>query len=125
MEKRSSEPCKKGGYVLVMRHASSPREVPDKQAANADNSKPERQLDEVGRNTAIAMGKALRDLRIPIGNVLSSPTYRALETVRLAQFGAPQTFAELGDNGRVGRPLKPSGCRSKWRPFQPPRTPSL
>jgi phosphohistidine phosphatase SixA len=90
----------KGGYVLVMRHASSPREVPDKQAANPDNSKPERQLDEVGRNTAIAMGKALRDLRIPIGNVLSSPTYRALETVRLAQFGAPQTFVELGDNGQ-------------------------
>jgi phosphohistidine phosphatase SixA len=90
----------KGGYVLVMRHASSPREVPDKQAANPDNSKPERQLDEVGRNTAIAMGKALRDLRIPIGNVLSSPTYRALETVHLAQFGAPQTFVELGDNGQ-------------------------
>jgi len=90
----------KGGYILVMRHASSPREAPDKQTANPDNSKPERQLDEVGRNTAIAMGKALRDLRIPIGNVLSSPTYRALETVRLAQFGAPQIFAELGDNGQ-------------------------
>ena len=90
----------KGGYVLVMRHASSPREVPDKQAANPDNSKPERQLDEVGRDTAIAMGKALRDLKIPIGTVLSSPTYRALETVRLAQFGAPQTFVELGDNGQ-------------------------
>ena len=106
----------KGGYILVMRHASSPREAPDKQTANPDNSKPERQLDEVGRNTAIAMGKALRDLRIPIGNVLSSPTYRALETVRLAQFGAPQTFVELGDTVkacRVGRPPKPSGCRSK------------
>jgi phosphohistidine phosphatase SixA len=90
----------KGGYVIVMRHASSPREVPDKQTANPDNSKPERQLDEGGRNTAIAMGKALLDLKIPIGNVLSSPTYRALETVRLAQFGSPHTFAELGDNGQ-------------------------
>ena len=90
----------KGGYVLVMRHASSPREVPDKQTANADNSKPERQLDESGRKSAVAMGKALRDLRIPIGNVLSSPTYRALETVRLAHFGTPHTFAELGDNGQ-------------------------
>lgn len=29
---------KKGGYVLVMRHASSPREMPDKQAANPDHS---------------------------------------------------------------------------------------
>ena len=90
----------KGGYVLVMRHASSPREVPDKQTANTDNRKPERQLDESGRKSAAAMGRALRDLRIPIGNVLSSPTYRALETVRLAQFGTPHTFAEIGDNGQ-------------------------
>jgi phosphohistidine phosphatase SixA len=90
----------KGGYVMVMRHASSPREAPDKQSANPDNTKPERQLDEVGRKTAITMGKAIRDLEIPIGSVLSSPTYRALETVRLAQFGVPQTFAELGDNGQ-------------------------
>jgi phosphohistidine phosphatase SixA len=90
----------KGGYVIVMRHASSPREAPDKQSANPDNTKPERQLDEAGRKTAIAMGQAIRDLKIPIGSVLSSPTYRALETVRLAQFGVPQTFAELGDNGQ-------------------------
>jgi phosphohistidine phosphatase SixA len=90
----------KGGYVIVMRHASSPREAPDKQSANPDNTKPERQLDEAGRKTAIAMGQAIRDLKIPIGSVLSSPTYRALETVRLGQFGVPQTFAELGDNGQ-------------------------
>ena len=89
-----------GGYVIVKRHASSPREVPDKQTANPDNTKPERQLDETGRNTATAMGKAVRELKIPIGSVLSSPTYRALETVRLAQFGTPKTFAELGDNGQ-------------------------
>lgn len=89
----------KGGYVILMRHASSPRELPDKKSADPDNTKLERQLDEGGRNTAISMGKAFRDLRIPVGQVLSSPTYRALETVRLAQFGTPQTFPELGDNG--------------------------
>jgi len=89
----------KGGYVILMRHASSPRELPDKKTADPDNTKLERQLDESGRNTATAMGKAFRDLKIPVGKVLSSPTYRALETVRLAQFGTPQTFPELGDNG--------------------------
>jgi phosphohistidine phosphatase SixA len=91
---------RQGGYVLVMRHASSPREAPDKQMANADNGNLERQLDETGRATAIAMGKALRELKVPIGEVLSSPTYRALETVRFAQLGNPQTYAELGDNGQ-------------------------
>jgi phosphohistidine phosphatase SixA len=91
---------RRGGYVIVMRHTSSPREAPDKQAANSDNVKVERQLDEAGRTTATAMGKALRDLKIPIGEVLSSPTYRALETVRYAQLGNPRTYPELGDNGQ-------------------------
>src|ERR1035438_5834779 len=90
----------KGGYVIVMRHTSSPREVPDAKAANADNVKPERQLDEVGRSTATAMGKALRDLKIPIGEVFTSPTYRALETVKYAQLGTPKPVAELGENGQ-------------------------
>jgi phosphohistidine phosphatase SixA len=91
---------RQGGYVIVMRHTSSPRNVPDKQTANPDNLKPERQLDEEGRVTAIAMGKALRELKIPIGDVLSSPTYRALETVKYAQLGKARTYEELGDNGQ-------------------------
>lgn len=91
---------RQGGYVIVMRHASSPRDVPGPQTANPDNVHRERQLDAQGRNTSIAMGKALRDLKIPVGEVLSSPTYRALETARYAQFGTPHTYAELGDNGK-------------------------
>jgi len=91
---------RKGGCVIVMRHASSPSAVPDKAVANPDNTKPERQLDETGRATASAMGKALRELKIPVGAVLSSPTYRALETVKFAQFPTPQPVPELGDNGQ-------------------------
>jgi phosphohistidine phosphatase SixA len=90
----------RGGYVIVMRHTSSPRDAPDKQSANADNVKVERQLDEVGRTTATAMGKALRDLKIPVGEVLASPTYRALETVKYAQLGNARAYTELGDNGQ-------------------------
>lgn len=91
---------RRGGCVIVMRHASSPAAVPDKAAANPDNTKPERQLDENGRATAAAMGQALRELKIPVGTVLSSPAYRALETVRYAQFPAARPVAELGDNGQ-------------------------
>jgi phosphohistidine phosphatase SixA len=89
-----------GGYILVMRHASSPREAPSKEAANADNAKLERQLDEAGRKGAAAMGEAIRALRIPIGIVLTSPTYRAIETVRLARLDSPTTVTELGDGGQ-------------------------
>ncbi len=91
---------RQGGFVIVMRHASSPREAPDAKTANPDNTQRERQLDETGRSTAIAMGKALRELKIPIGEVFSSPTYRALETVKFAGFPKPQPVPELGDNGR-------------------------
>ena len=89
-----------GGYVLVMRHASSPREAPSKAAANADNTRLERQLDETGRRGAATMGEAIRALRIPIGTVLTSPTYRAMETVRLARFDSPAAVSELGDGGQ-------------------------
>jgi phosphohistidine phosphatase SixA len=89
-----------GGYVIVMRHATSPRQPPDKQAANADNVTVERQLDEAGRASATAMGEALRRLKIPIGDVLTSPTYRARETVRLARLPEAKPSAELGDNGQ-------------------------
>jgi phosphohistidine phosphatase SixA len=91
---------RQGGYVIVMRHASSPREAPTKEAAIPDNVKLERQLDDAGRASAIAMGKALHDLKIPIGEVLTSPTYRALETVRLAQLPNPEAYSELGDGGQ-------------------------
>lgn len=89
-----------GGNVIVMRHASSPREVPDEKAANPDNVKRERQLDEAGRTTSVAMGKAIRDLKISIGEVLTSPTYRAMETVRLAQLPNAKAVDELGDGGQ-------------------------
>jgi hypothetical protein len=47
---------RQGGYIIVMRHASSSREALDPQTANPDTVRSERQLDEAGRPSAIAMG---------------------------------------------------------------------
>jgi len=90
---------KQGGYVILMRHTSSPAAVPDKSAANPDNTKPERQLDKNGETTAAALGAAVKKLGITVGDVLSSPTYRALQTVKFAGIGTAKTFEELGDGG--------------------------
>jgi phosphohistidine phosphatase SixA len=89
-----------GGLVIVMRHASSPAEVPDKSRADAGNTVPERQLDDAGKAGAAAMGMALRTLKIPIGEVLTSPTYRARETARLAGLPNPTPVEALGDGGQ-------------------------
>ena len=91
---------RRGGYVIVMRHASSPREEPDAATAEKDNVNHERQLDAAGRAAATAMGQGFRRLRIPVAEVLTSPTYRAMETARLAGWAAPRPMAELGDRGR-------------------------
>jgi phosphohistidine phosphatase SixA len=91
---------RQGGYVIVIRHARSPQQLPDKKTANPDNTNLERQLDEIGRTTATAMGKAMRDLKIPIGEVQSSPAYRAIETVRFAQWSNVKPVTELGDGGQ-------------------------
>jgi phosphohistidine phosphatase SixA len=103
---------RQGGFVIVMRHASSPRQVPDKQTANPDNVTLERQLDETGRATAIAMGDALRDLKIPVGDAWTSPTYRARETVRLAKLLNPKIAPELGDGGQSMQAA--TGSTSAW-----------
>ncbi len=88
---------REGGYVIVMRHARSPRQTPNADTANPDNINRERQLDETGRNDAIAMGASIRRLAIPIVEVESSPTYRTRETARLAGFQEVQIREYLGN----------------------------
>jgi phosphohistidine phosphatase SixA len=90
----------RGGYVLVMRHASSPREAPTKETANADNTNLERQLDEVGRKGAAAMGDVLRALRIPSARYSQARPIEALETVRFLRLPGAAQIVELGDGGR-------------------------
>lgn len=102
-----------GGYVLVMRHASSPFAKPDKDSADPGNTGLERQLDQTGRDTAAAMGKAVKALGIPIADVLSSPAYRAVETVRLAGFAELMTYDELSE-GQEGMKAKISDEQAAW-----------
>jgi phosphohistidine phosphatase SixA len=102
-----------GGHVLAMRHAHSPSERPDAASAHRGNDGLERQLDDEGRAAAAAMGSAVRKLGIPIGAILASPTFRALETVQALDLGAAQSVEELGDGGLDMRP-DVEGKRSAW-----------
>jgi phosphohistidine phosphatase SixA len=90
---------RQGGFVILMRHASSPRELPDAASANPDNTTRERQLDAAGRRDAGAMGAALKRLGIPVSEVLSSPTYRARETAQLIDAGKAREVEQLGNAG--------------------------
>jgi phosphohistidine phosphatase SixA len=105
---------RQGGYVLVMRHASSPLATPDKDTADPENTALERQLDESGRETAREMGSAIKQLGIPIGTVFSSPAYRALETVRLASLGTPRPVPELNVGAQNMAQAAADSTRAAW-----------
>lgn len=103
---------RKGGHVIVMRHARSPGQPPAGSALHPDNVGGERQLDEAGRAAATAMGDAIRELRVPIGDVLTSPTFRARETARYAGFANGHAYDELGDGGASMK--QADDARAEW-----------
>jgi len=89
----------RGGNVIVMRHASSPSNLPTAETAAPGNEQRERQLDATGRESAAAMGEAFRRLEIPVSRVLASPAFRTQETAREAGWPTPEIHEELGFDG--------------------------
>lgn len=70
------------------------------------------------------MGEAIRQLKIPIGEVESSPTYRALQTVKNAGLSVSESVPELGDGG-PGMQKSAAARRARWlkhRVTEPART---
>jgi phosphohistidine phosphatase SixA len=90
---------KKGGNVLIFRHADSPSELPDAKTAEPDNPRHERQLSAAGKTGAAALGAAVKRLGLPVGEVLVSPAYRAQQTARLAGLPQATVHAELTFEG--------------------------
>jgi phosphohistidine phosphatase SixA len=76
---------KRGGYVLYMRHGASDTSKPDRSdKVDFGDCSTQRPLTDEGRRQAAEIGKSMRALEIPIGEVLASPYCRAKETAELA-----------------------------------------
>jgi phosphohistidine phosphatase SixA len=113
---------RRGGYVLIMRHASSPRVRPDAALAHPGNLKLERQLDRRACDSVRAMGAALRTLQLNLSGLICSPAFRARETIQLAGFGEATIAPELDEI------LSASPCgvaQSDWLRVQSGRMPPL
>lgn len=74
-----------GGTVVYLRHAITDRSQAD--TGDLARREGQRNLSAAGRAQAEAIGQAMARLRIPIGDVLASPVFRARDTAELA-FGA-------------------------------------
>lgn len=91
-----------GGYIILMRHANAPGELPTAETAAPGNDSLERQLDEKGRTDARNFGAAIRRLGIPIASVERSPTFRTRQTAELAGFTEIIVQDFLLEDGMVG-----------------------
>ena len=88
-----------GGHTLLMRHALSDATVGRRELLRSCAT--QRNLTIAGREQARAIGRAIRALRIPIGQVRSSPLCRTRDTARLA-FGRATLDRMLVNTGILG-----------------------
>jgi hypothetical protein len=84
---------RKGAYVLYFRHTSTDFSRDDTKSRSDDDCANQRPLTDKGREEARQIGAAIRDLKIPIGQVLASPRCRTMETAMLI-FGRAQKANE-------------------------------
>jgi len=85
-----------GSQVLLIRHTVTTPGVGDPPGFALADCATQRNLTEIGRDDATRIGESLRKRNVPVGQVLSSPWCRCLETARLA-FGRAEPWAALGN----------------------------
>jgi phosphohistidine phosphatase SixA len=109
----------KGGHVALIRHGNAPPGYGgDPPGFKIDDCKTQRNLDELGREQARALGEAFRNRGVRVDRILSSPWCRCLETARLMAVGPVETsWALVPDTvPRVGvRLLELKEIVSAWR----------
>ena len=88
-----------GGLTLVMRHARSDAAINQRELLRSCAT--QRNLTVAGREQARMIGRAIRALRIPIGQVRASPLCRTRDTARLA-FGRVTLDRMLVNTGILG-----------------------
>jgi broad specificity phosphatase PhoE len=88
-----------GGHVLVFRHAATGTATDEQEFLRSCSE--QRNLSAAGRDQARAIGAAVRELDIPIGEVLTSPMCRTHDTAVLA-FGRAEIDGDLVSPGVVG-----------------------
>ena len=88
-----------GGHVILMRHASAPGPEQGKEGDppnfRLDDCSTQRNLDEVGRRQAAAIGNAFRAHHVELGNIVTSPWCRAKDTAILMGFAVSMEHTML------------------------------
>jgi phosphohistidine phosphatase SixA len=95
---------RQGGLILYFRHAATDFGQNDEQMTGYEDCARQRNLTDGGRDDARRMGNAIRQLGIPVGDVLASPFCRTMETARIIFGEANPTAAVRGGPARPESP---------------------
>src|SRR5688572_7036586 len=86
----------KGGHVALIRHGNAPPGYGgDPPGFRFDDCKTQRNLDDVGREQARALGEAFRKHGVRVDRIVASPVCRCLETGQLMAVGTVETSWDL------------------------------
>ena len=86
---------REGGYVIYLRHGITDSTRPDRvPAVDLNDCATQRPLTEAGRQLMTEVGQAMREARIPLGDIFVSPLCRAKESTEAA-FGKRYTVDPL------------------------------
>jgi phosphohistidine phosphatase SixA len=100
-----------GGYILYFRHTSTDFGQNDERMTGYEDCTTQRNLTDIGRAEARAIGAALTELRIPVGDVLASPFCRTMETATLIFGRAKATAAVRGGPAQPESPDRYAALR--------------
>lgn len=97
----------KGGHVALIRHGNAPPGYGgDPPGFKLDDCSTQRNLDDVGRAQARALGEQFRTHGVTVGRALSSPWCRCLETARLMAVGEVESSWALVPDPKAAAPTR-------------------
>ena len=85
-----------GGQVLFVRHGATAPGAGDPAGFKLEDCTTQRNLSAEGRAQSLQLGAEFKRRGVPVGEILSSPWCRCLDTARLA-FGPAQTWPALSN----------------------------
>ena len=78
------EALQAGGKIVYLRHAATDHSSKDVDRKDLQDCSKQRNLSAIGRQQAEDIGAAIKALKIPVGDVISSPYCRCKDTAQLA-----------------------------------------
>ncbi len=110
---------KKGGHVLLMRHAQTVSGIGDPPEFKLGDCKTQRNLSQEGRDAAKALGERLRKEGVKFDAVYSSAWCRCLDTAQLV-VRSPEVLAALNStfSNAADAPMRAQAARDKIRAWK-------